>query len=254
MNLLNWLDDIFSKDERAKIKELEVLNENLSKDREDLLKETVDLTAELVDIKTKETNKNLNSKLEEYWNTKRPNNDSLQYHARPRIDSETGTITNENIQVDPRIFFQSDSTLPVFKGTNDQIANDTLVWVAQNIKYTTDKKPYEMWQFAFETLDRKAGDCEDGGTLIANILINSGVPYWRVRVNAGDVQIGKNKFGHSFCTYLRESDNTWYVLDWCVNPNSCTNFGTKWKDAEEYLNIWFSFNTKFIFGDLPKEG
>lgn len=38
-------------------------------------------------------------------------------------------------------------------------------------------------------------NCEDGAILLANILMKAGVPYWRVRLNAGNVWDGKTTAG-----------------------------------------------------------
>ena len=128
------------------------------------------------------------------------------------------------------------------------MVNKTLKFIISKIKYTSDQDKGEMWQFAFETFKRDKGDCEDGAILMYNILVNSNVPYWRLRLNAGSVQGG----GHVYLTYLREKDNQWYVCDWCYWPNESINFKKKWKDAQKYFGIWFSWNSKYIFGDLPK--
>jgi hypothetical protein len=260
MKLFDWLDDLFSKNEILEIAELQRLNailvqDNIDKEEEinNLEQDILTQEKELDDYKDKEDKQLTNSILENYWNTKRPNNNDLQYPARPMIDSNTGLKTDDLIQIDPRIFFQNDCTLPKFTGTYDQIAEQAHLWVARNIKYTTDKKPSEHWQFAYETIYRGKGDCEDMGILIANIILNSGVPYWRIRINAGDCNYENNKFGHGYCTYLAEKDNKWRVLDGCFLPNECTDLKLKWENAEKYIRIWFSFNSKYIFGDLPKE-
>lgn len=249
----NWLDGMFSEDDKIKIKELQELNQKILQDKLTLVQENTELKNQITEVNTEKEKEEKQKELENYWNTKRENNNDLKYYARPMIDSDSGKMTSELIQIDPRIFFQSDCTLPKFTGNNDEIAKQAHMWVSQNITYTTDKKPLEHWQFAYETVYRGKGDCEDGGVLIANILLNSGVPYWRIRINAGDVNYEKNKFGHAYCTYLSEKDNQWYVLDWCFFPENCKNLKQTWKKAETYIDLWFSFNAKFIYGDLPKE-
>jgi len=65
--------------------------------------------------------------------------------------------------------------------------------------------------------------------------------------------------GHAYVTYLKEKEDDWYVLDWCYwyNPR-----GTLWKNANKYYSdsdgkkgfgIWGSWNSKYMFGDLPKQ-
>jgi hypothetical protein len=183
--------------------------------------------------------------LETYWNTKRPKTTWL-YPGRHLYNDESSRIP-----VDPRIFFQTDRTIPGVSGSgNDVRANNCLKKVISTITYTRDvKSGGEYWQFPFETIRRKKGDCEDGAILMANMMINSGIPYWRIRLNAGMVQGG----GHAYVTYLREEDNQWYVMDWCYWPSEAVDFKKTWNSAEKYFGIWGSWNKKYVFGDLPKE-
>lgn len=164
----------------------------------------------------------------------------MQYQAR--------TLLNEDVvlALDPRVFYEmNDNSLPVVSGSNDEKALKALKWVRDNIVYTSDTSQFkhsEEWLFAHETIKIRTGDCEDGAILIANIMLKSGVPSFRIRLNAGSVEGG----GHCWVTYLRESDNQWIILDWCYwyNPN-----GNLYHDAEKYYSIWFSWNTQYIFPD-----
>ena len=140
--------------------------------------------------------------------------------------------------------------------TQEQIAEKARKYVETNIKYVSEDK--EQWQFYFETQKLKHGDCDDGAILMHAIMLKSGIPYWRIRINAGNVQDG----GHAYLTYLREKDNQWYVMDWCYYPTTCKDYGLPWKKAEKYysdtdgkegFSVWFSFNQKYMYGDLPKE-
>lgn len=94
--------------------------------------------------------------------------------------------------------------------------------------------------------------CEDGAILMANMMINSGVSSWRLRLNAGDVKIGNGvrRGGHAYVTYLREFDNKWYVLDWCYEYKESVNFKKTWKKAKKYFSIWFSWNLKYIYKNI----
>jgi predicted Fe-S protein YdhL (DUF1289 family) len=196
--------------------------------------------AELMKIIQDKSNE---KELENYWNNKRPKS-NVTFPARPcHKDKSTEKWYVKNIAVDPRVYFTHDTTLPTFKGTNDQKASKCLDWVKNNVRYTSDDS--EFWQFAFETLRRKKGDCEDGAILMANMMLMSGVPYWRVRLNAGSVRGG----GHAYVTYLREKDNQWYVMDWCYWYNASKNFGRTFHDAENYFGIWFSWNTEYLYKD-----
>jgi len=173
--------------------------------------------------------------IEKYWNNKRKKTNWV-YPGRPNP-----TDPDKRVFVDPRIFYQQDHTLPTYSGTNDEIASKCLHYVNLKIKYTKDDKDY--WQFAYETRERKKGDCEDGAILMVNMMIMSGIPYWRVRLNAGKVKGG----GHTYVTYLREENNEWYILDWCYWYKESKNFGKKWDDAEKYFTIWGSWNQKYVF-------
>jgi predicted transglutaminase-like cysteine proteinase len=180
--------------------------------------------------------------LETYWNTKRPATNNYLYPARLVVDG------SYNALVDVRVFYTpEDSTIPKLAGGNnhDDLAMICLDYVINNIRYISDItlfKTAEQWLFAFETLNLGGGDCEDGAILLANIMLKSGVPYWRLRLNAGSVQGG----GHAWVTYLRESDNTWYILDWCYWSSESRKW-LKWKDAEKYFDIWFSFSRDNIY-------
>lgn len=199
------------------------------------LNDTISKQKEQMEEKEKE------EELEEFWNNKRPKTIWL-YPGRPNPSSP-----KTNLMVDPRIFYQYDRSLTRVSGKNsDEIALRCLKHVARNIIYTKDDKEY--WQFAYETQKRGKGDCEDGAILMANMMIMSGVPYWRIRLNTGDVKGG----GHAWVTYLREKDNKWYIMDWCYWYNESKDFKKTWDDAEKYFNIWGSWNTKYIYGDLPR--
>ncbi len=177
--------------------------------------------------------------LESFWNDKRPKS-TLVYGARA---IPNGT---KKINVDPRIFWQlCDDGIPTVSGSNDEKAMQALNLVKNKISYVADStqfKSSEVWLFPWETWELRKGDCEDGAILLANIMLKSGVPYWRIRLNAGDVEGG----GHCWATYLKEDDNKWYILDWCYWPNESLEW-LKYHNAENYFNIWFSFNTKYIY-------
>lgn len=211
-------------------KELEERNDSLIEDIEEA-SETIQFL--------RENQKEETDELEIYWNNKRPKNDKLTYPGRPLF-----TNINTKCWIDPRIYFNTDSTVPIISGgSHDEIAIKSLDYVKQRTTYKSDKDPSEFWQFAFETKQRRQGDCEDGAILLANILLASGVPYWRVRLNAGDVEGG----GHAYVTYLAEKDNQWYILDWCYWYDKSKNLQRTFHDAEKYFGIWFSWNKNHIY-------
>jgi len=191
----------------------------------------------------------IDAELEKYWNDKRSKS-NLTWPTRPVF----GGV--QNVAVNPRIYYQSTDMLPFVVGeTLDEKAKNCLLHVMQHVVYTpdsTDFKLPEVWLFPFETLTLRKGDCEDGAILLANLMLRQGIPYWRIRINAGDVKdpaVKNSKVGHAWVTYLRESDNEWVVLDWCYWGTECTSLQKKWHDATNYFNIWFSFNSRYVFKD-----
>ena len=73
-------------------------------------------------------------------------------------------------------------------------------WVQNNITYKGDPiawKMLEYWQTLIETLQLRAGDCEDGAHLMYALCIFKGVPENRLKIMAGDVIGG----GHCWLAY-----------------------------------------------------
>ena len=171
---------------------------------------------------------------------------------------------------------------------HNQIALDGLRWVIDNIRYTqlndtgedrdtgiwsyhrkmklldepaswVEKQVLdgENWSFSYQTLDRKNGDCEDGAILLYDILRNSGIPAWKLRLNAGFVKgDGGNMSGHCWLSYYVESqfwktkrDDKWVILDWCYLPDRETKVGERLKtlDNKSYGTIDFSFNEEYTW-------
>lgn len=188
--------------------------------------------------------------LEDYWNNKRPK--IYQEYLRHETDGD--------YQIDVRNFFQPyDEVIPKVTGEDfDDIARNALIWVMEHITYVPDNsndtyKTNEYWAYAYQTMHHRKGDCEDGAILLANIMLRSGIPYWRIRLNAGSVNGG----GHAYVTYLREFDNNWTVLDWCYWANYKRVAERPTHDQEQnYTNknrnfyIWFSWNMKYSFGQM----
>jgi predicted transglutaminase-like cysteine proteinase len=181
--------------------------------------------------------------LEELYNNKYPKK-NLNY-KRTESDGE--------YKVDLRNFIQwKDATLPVIHGaTDDEKALNALTWVRVNIQYTPDKTEYnatEYWAYAYQTLKHRKGDCEDGAILLNNILLKNGVPYWKLRLTAGNVLVGDKKVGHAYLTYFCEDTAKWVVLDWCYWPVLTPIKDRKdYKDEEKYLDVWFSWNRDYCY-------
>lgn len=208
---------------------------------------------ELVEILTDKLSlsKDTDNELENTLNNKYPKKNRLYLRYE----------TDGDYQIDVRNYFQTyDSSLPVVSGRNsDKIALNCINWVIDNITYVSDSIDYkqtEYWAYGYQTLKHRTGDCEDGAILLANMLVANGVPYYRVRLNAGSVRGG----GHCYVTYCRETDNKFVVLDWCYNPNKKEmKDRPTHKEERNYINqeknyyVWFSWNLKYIFGKLKEE-
>ena len=202
---------------------------------------------------------------EKHWNNKYPKQD-ISYNARAFFNSKIKT------PVDVRIFFQyNDFYLErivnktyagigkLNEGTYDERALKCLKWVHKFFKYVSDKEVVNMqefWMFVCEALFYMKGDCDDGAILLANLMSAAKIPYWRIRLNAGDVKGG----GHAYVTYCRETDNQFVVLDWTYWYKDIEISKRPLHSEEQnYYSIWFSWNRKYAFGKMetmagmPKE-
>jgi len=207
-------------------------------------------------------NKQLNpiDEQEEYWNNKRPKQ-NITYSGRCLPNQ-----TDRTFETDVRIFFTPyDNQLreivnknwtgigkPI-EGSNDEKALKCLKWVRKNFKYESDKSVTglsEFWMFPFEALKYGKGDCDDGSILLANLMLCSGIPYYRIRLNCGDVKAGAKKEGHCFVTYCRETDNQFVVLDWCWYKDIPISQRKLHQDEKDYYGCWFSWNQKYAFGEM----
>jgi predicted transglutaminase-like cysteine proteinase len=209
-----------------------------------------------------------NEELTTYWNNKRPKN-TIAYTGRaiPKKDPNiNGAILKERVQIDVKTMLTDNDALlqkvietQNLKGSShDETLWNIQKWVVQNIQYLGDNinnYTMEYWQFPFETLADKTGDCEDGALLIAALAINAGVPAYRIRVVAGMVQPAPTapEGGHGYVSYLRESDNQWVILDWCYLQDSQIPISQKQlhKDNVFYKQVWFSFNNEYSWSDQP---
>jgi hypothetical protein len=105
-------------------------------------------------------------------------------------------------------------------------------------------------------------DCKDGAILTASLLINAGIPSFRVKVAGGgvltdpvfapsNIELG----GHAWCLYLADRPDTergleWVILDWCYAPDPDVPIEKKplAKDGGQqkgYKETWFTFNDEY---------
>ena len=125
--------------------------------------------------------------------------------------------------------------------SDDEKAVKILEWVVKNIKYTSDKK--EHWQFPFETIKLKTGDCDDMSILLSSLLVASGIHPLKVRLTCGYVNNLKKEFGHCYPTYYDETKDRWVLLDATFYPNYLTIQDRKdYKLENKYKKVWFSWD------------
>lgn len=177
----------------------------------------------------------------------------------PRIDKRYAGRHFEDtlVTVDPRIFLcsfdsKTQGISAKFIGkTDDEKALEALKYVRANTKYTSDKdvtKYDEHWNFCFETMSAKKGDCEDGSILLANLMLAAGIPYYKINVRAGWVKSGKGKAGHAYVTYYCEETGNDVVLDWCYWYSIIPIKKRKdIKDESNYLKSWFVFDQRYTY-------
>lgn len=201
----------------------------------------------------------------DYWNNK--------WDTAPIIYTGRalrGESYNKQIDVDVKAFIKRNDAILWHVltqiGLRKDTPNDTALaiqnFVCNFLKYKYDdlaSECPEFWLFPFEAIQSEIGDCEDGAILIAGLLINAGVPSWRVKVCAAqvmadpvfapsDTELG----GHAYCIYLADRPDSdrkleWVILDWCYLQDPevpiedkplARNGGTE----GAYRDIWFTFN------------
>jgi hypothetical protein len=106
-------------------------------------------------------------------------------------------------------------------------------------------------------------NCEDGAILLANMMLKSGIPYWKIRVTAGNVtepSTGKD-VGHAYVTYYCAETDKWVLLDWCVASTRHTYVNTvdgrkKFKDLKvgDWLPAYDEKNGKISKTQIKKIG
>lgn len=237
----NMAEGFLSEGEEKLINDLHNEYLNLKEDYIQLEKENLNLNNIIKGIDGE-------SNQEKYWNEKYPAR-KIEYSRHE---------TDGNYEIDVKDFFQIyDENLPIVSSNeiDDYIAIDCLRWVIKNVKYTPDKTVYgfnEYWAYPYQTLKRRKGDCDDGAILLANMMVANGIPYWKVRINAGDVYDKKGNLagGHAYVTYYCDKAKRWVCMDWCYYPNDTMPWAREdYKNSRMYGNgeVWFSFNQKYSF-------
>ena len=175
----------------------------------------------------------------------------------PRDEMRALVPLHKNIPIDVRQMISHDDVIlekllldeNLIGRDNDATMLLIQKWVKRSIDYQHDQKRLQVtdhWQFPFEFIHSKTGDCEDGAILIASLGLNAMVCHTRLRVVTGFVQAGEEskKGGHTYAIYQRESDDEWVVLDWCWYSDASVPMKDKkpFRENPKYKEVWFSFN------------
>ena len=175
-----------------------------------------------------------------------------------QIDVDVKTFIKENDAILWHVITQA--------GLREDTPNETALgiqnFVCNFLKYKYDDETVdcpEFWLFPFESIQSEIGDCEDGAILIASLLINAGIPSWRVKVCAAqvfadpvfapsDTDLG----GHAYCIYLADREESerkleWVILDWCYLqdpeiPIEEKPLARNGGQEGAYREVWFTFN------------
>jgi len=204
----------------------------------------------------------------DYWNNKYPKAPII-YTGRAlrgkdyykQIDADVKSFIKNNDAILYHVIDQAQ----LKKGTFNETALTVQDFVNGFFKYKFDEETSdcpEFWQFPFESIQSGIGDCEDGAILIASLLINTGIPSWRVKVAGGgvltdpvfapsDTELG----GHAWCLYLADRPDSnrgleWVILDWCYAPDPDVPIEEKplAKNGGQqggYKETWFTFNDEY---------
>jgi len=204
----------------------------------------------------------------DYWNDKYPKAPII-YTGRAlrgkdyykQIDADVKSFIKNNDAILYHVIDQAE----LKKETFNETALTVQDFVNGFFKYKFDEETSdcpEFWQFPFESIQSGIGDCEDGAILIASLLINAGIPSWRVKVAGGgvlpdpvfapsDTELG----GHAWCIYLADRPDSkrgleWVILDWCYAPDPDLPIEEKplaKKGGQQggYKETWFTFNDEY---------
>ena len=215
------------------------------------------LKDEIIDLNKKISHLEEEIKLnEEYYNN--TNEKESYYNSKyPTINKKyKKNMLGSDISIDVRCFVgnHNNYSLPTIEDLGeDDLAIKALSWVIKNLSYVSDKTTTglsEYWNFSFESLISKKGDCEDGAILLYDILRYNGIPAWKLRITAGYAinPWNGNVDGHAYLTYYSQTFDKWVALDWCYFPNvESMDKQPEYKDVAFYGDVWFSFNEEYCW-------
>jgi hypothetical protein len=213
---------------------------------------------------------------QEYWDNKWETAPIIYTGRALRAESY-----KKQIDVDVKAFIKKNDAIlwhvitqiGLRKDTPNETALAIQNFVCTFLKYKYDDLTAEVpefWLFPFESIQSEIGDCEDGAILIAALLINAGIPSWRVKVAAAEVladpvfapsdtEVG----GHAYCLYLADRPDSvrkleWIILDWCYLQDPEIPVETKPLAREggtegAYRDVLFTFNDEFSWAQTALE-
>jgi hypothetical protein len=186
-----------------------------------------------------------------------------------QIDADVKTF----IQKNDAILWHVISQAGLYKDSANATAWEIQKFVCKFLKYANDDVTVdcpEFWLFPFESIQAEIGDCEDGAILIAALLINAGIPSWRVKVCAAQVVADpvfapseEELGGHAYCIYLADRPDSerkleWIILDWCYLQDPELSIEEKPLAGDggqegAYRDIWFTFNDEYSWSQSAFE-
>lgn len=196
----------------------------------------------------------------DYWNSKWPNSPILYNGRALMVKRQIGVDVRDFIAEQDVLVEQVVRQYNLKQATPNQTAQACQKWVVSFLTYKDDVKNDlvpEFWQFPFESLQSKFGDCEDGAILMATLMIAAGIPNWRVKVAAGYVQQSPTapQGGHAYCMFLADRPDSsrgmeWVITDWCYYEDSGVPPERKPLSKNGgfnncYKDVWFTFNDEF---------
>jgi hypothetical protein len=205
------------------------------------------------------------NQLEDYWNNKYPKA-NIEYTGR------TFPTTKEMIPIDVRLLLTPQDfhihtllekySLKVAGGNYDETVIKIYKWIYSNFyKYITDQQNYgipELWEFPFEILAKKAStptegfDCDSWANFQASFYIAAGVPNWKIRVVAGNSNLG----GHATVYVHSDKDNRFHHVNstYGATHNVLSDYPIDASHDDLFINdVWFSWNDKIAWHQFTTE-
>ncbi|MFX1419264.1 MAG: DUF4332 domain-containing protein [Promethearchaeota archaeon] len=212
----------------------------------------------------------------DYWNNKWETAPIIYTGRALRAESYKKQIdadVKSFIKKDDAILWHVITQVGLRRETPNETAFAIQNFVCNFLKYKYDDLTAEVpefWLFPFESIQSEIGDCEDGAILIAALLINAGIPSWRVKVCAAEViadpifaPSDSDVGGHAYCIYLADRPDSerkleWVILDWCYlqDPEIPIEKKPLARDGGTegaYKDVLFTFNDEFSWAQTALE-